>query len=317
MAQRDLGHEVTVFAPVDSRLDGIETVGVYQSLTASERGIGNPLPPGFPAELEAAQLADIARHGTRFDVIHLHGSAHASGICAALGVPTFRTIHWRADEPDHQQHFKSFPNEQIIAISSRHARDVPAGVLAGIVHHGISIDRYFPSDSSAEYLAFIGRMTDQKRPDRAIALAYVAGVPLRLAGPVDPGNPDYFGRVVASNLSDEIVHVGSLTDDEKQEFFAKALALVFPIDWPEPFGLVMIEAMACGVPVIAWNNGSVSEIVDDGLTGIIVNSVEEAKSRLDEVRAINRAVVRKRFEYRFSSERMAQEVVRLYEGVRD
>ena len=315
-AQYELGHEVTVFAPVDSRLKGIETIGGYRSLTALERDSDGPLPPGYPAELEAAQLADIARLGSRFDVIHLHGSAHASGICASLGVPTYRTIHWRADEPDHQLHIGSFPDERVIAISHRQAQDVPRNVLAGVVHHGIPINRYTASISCGEYLTFIGRMTDQKRPDRAIALARSVGLPLRLAGPIDPGNPDYFATVVAPHLDERIVHVGSITDDGKQEFFANALALVFPIDWPEPFGLVMIEAMACGVPVIAWDNGSVSEVVEDGLTGIVVKSIEEAEARLDEVRAMDRAAVRKQFERRFSSERMAREVVRLYEEAR-
>ena len=312
-AQHELGYEVTAFASVDSRLEGIEVIGRYRSLTAAERDFDGRLPPGFPAELEAAQLADIARLKTKFDVIHLHGSAHASGICAALGVPTFRTIHWRADEPDHQLHFQNFPNERVIAISNRQAQDIPRNVLAGVVHHGIPINRYTASNSSGEYLTFIGRMTDQKRPDRAIALARSVGLPLRLAGPIDPGNPNYFAKVVVPYLDEKIIHLGSLTDARKQEFFADSLALVFPIDWPEPFGLVMIEAMACGVPVIAWDNGSVIEVVEDGLTGIVVNSSEEAEARFGEIHAIDRALVRNRFERRFSSKRMAQEVVRLYE----
>ena len=310
-AQAKAGHEVTVFAPCDSRLTDVEIVGSYRSASASSDTYGK-LTPGFPAELEAEQLADLVTRAAQFDVVHLHGSAHASGACSALGVPTFRTVHWRADEPDHVRHFKSFPKERVIAISRRQALDVPRANLAGVVHHGIPLDRYAFGGSRTEYLAFLGRMTDQKRPDRAIALARQSGLTLKLAGPVDPGNPTYFDDVVKPHLDAAIQHVGNVTDDQKQGFLSNALALMFPIDWPEPFGLVMIEAMACGTPVIGWDEGSVREIVDDGVTGIIVNSVEEALDRLPEVRDLDPAIIRKTFEQRFSADRMAREITDLY-----
>lgn len=312
VAQRALGHEVTVFGPADSTLSGIDFVGRYTSLSAQEHVRGASLPPGFPAQLEAEQLCDLVERANSFDVVHLHGSAHASGVCAALRVPTFRTIHWRADEPDHIQHFDSFPNERIIAISARQAQDVPAHCLAGVVHHGLPAERYRPAGKKGAYLAFIGRMTDQKRPDRAIELARALQMPLRLAGPVDLGNPTYFDEVVVPHLNENIVYVGSLTDAEKQDFLANSAALVFPIDWPEPFGLVMIEAMACGVPVIAWDNGSVREVVDNDVTGIVVNSVKEALGRWDKVRAIDAATIRHTFERHFSVDRMATAVLELY-----
>lgn len=311
-AQVALGHEVSIFGPADSAVRGVRVIGDYLSLSAHEDRAGKPLPPGFPAELEARQIADLMQRGGDFDILHLHGSAHASGVCSALGVPTFRTIHWRADEADHVQHFASFPGERIVAISQRQARDVPAASLAGIVLHGMPLDRFAMAERGGDYLAFIGRMTDQKRPDRAIALAKALNIPLRLAGPIDPGNPTYFERVVAPHLSEDFVHVGSLTDDDKRPFLSGAAGLVFPIDWPEPFGLVMIEAMACGVPVIAWDMGSVREVVEDGVTGIIVNSVDEAVRRFDEVRRLDPVVIRETFERRFSSERMASQVLDLY-----
>ncbi|UVI39317.1 glycosyltransferase family 4 protein [Qipengyuania spongiae] len=315
-AQAALGHDVTVFGPADSVLPGVRLIGDYRSLSSCAAEAGQPLPPGFPAELEAVQLADLVRRGGEFDVIHLHGSAHASGVCAALGVPTFRTIHWRADEPDHVEHFAQFPRERIIAISQRQAQDVPDASLAGVVLHGMPLDRFAMSTRAAQqgggYLAFIGRMTDQKRPDRAIALAKALDMPLRLAGPIDPGNPTYFERVVEPHLDGDIVHVGSLTDGDKGPFLSGASALVFPIDWPEPFGLVMIEAMACGVPVIAWDQGSVREVIDDAVTGIIVESVEEATSRFDEVLRLDPSIIRETFERRFSVERMASQVIELY-----
>ena len=316
--QAAMNHEVTVFGPADSVLPGVRLIGDYRSLSSYEAEAGQPLPPGFPAELEAVQLADLLRHGGEFDVIHLHGSAHASGVCAAIGVPTFRTIHWRADEPDHIEHFARFPRERVIAISQRQAQDVPDASLAGVVLHGMPPDRFTMSTRAAAtgegggYLAFIGRMTDQKRPDRAIALARALDMPLRLAGPIDPGNPTYFERVVEPHLDRDIVHVGSLTDGDKGPFLSGARALVFPIDWPEPFGLVMIEAMACGVPVIAWDQGSVREVIDDAVTGIIVNSVEEAARRFGEAPRFDPNVIRATFERRFSAERMASQVIDLY-----
>ncbi len=311
-AQRAAGHDITVFAPLDSSLPDIDIVGTDWSLAWHQDQAKGALPPGFPAELEARQIADLVTRSADFDAIHLHGSAHASGVCAALGLPTFRTIHWRADEADHIHHFKAFPRERIIAISQSQAREVPVPNLAGVVHHGIPLERYSPDQAERTYLAFIGRMTDQKRPDRAIRLGERAGLPVHLAGPVDPGNPGYFDEVVRPRLNDRTTYEGSLTDFKKQRFFAKAFALVFPIDWPEPFGLVMIEAMACGTPVIAWNKGSVPEIVEDGVTGIIVESTEEALARMDEVAALDGGIIRKRFEARFSAERMAREVTSLY-----
>ena len=310
-AQVALRHAVTLFGPADSALDGVRRIGTHRSLTwheARERSV----PPGLPAVLEARLLVDLLRHAGEHDVIHLHGSAHASAVAAHLGLPAFRTIHWRADELDHEEHFRAFPQERIIAISASQARAVPPGSLAGVVHHGMPPGRYRPGEGQGGYLAFLGRMTDQKRPDRAIELARTAGRELRLAGPVDPGNPDYFDQVVRPALGGGIRHVGTLGDVEKQALLGEAAALVFPIDWPEPFGLVMIEAMACGTPVIAWRNGSVPEVVEDGVTGIVVDSVEEAADRLEEALRLDRAAIRHRFEQRFSSERMARDTLELY-----
>ncbi len=312
-AQMELGHEVTLFAAADSGLAGAEHVGAYQSLAWHERE-DRSVPPGVVAVLQAAQLADLVQHIARFDVVHLHGSAHASALQSLVpDTPIFRTIHWRADEADHAAHFAQFPGERLIAISNRQARDIPAESLAGMVHHGIPLGRYKAGGGEGRYLAFLGRMTDQKRPDRAIVVARRARMALKLAGPVDPGNPDYFARVVEPELSHPIEHIGNVTDAEKQDFLGNAAALIFPIDWPEPFGLVLIEAMACGTPVIAWPRGSVPELVEDGVTGIIVQSAEEAAARMPEVLALDRAQIRACFESRFAASRMAGEICELYE----
>ncbi|WP_239807276.1 glycosyltransferase family 4 protein [Croceicoccus hydrothermalis] len=310
-AQVEDGHEVTLFGPADCTLPDVWHVGDYHSLSWHEQQ-GGSAPPGLPAVLEAQLLRDVLTHGGGHDVVHLHGSAHASAAASALGIPALRTIHWRADEPDHVEHFRAFPHERIIAISNAQAGAVPAGNLAGVVHHGMPTERYRAGDGSGGYLAFLGRMTDQKRPDRAIDLARATGRDLRLAGPVDPGNPGYFDEVVLPALDNRIRHVGSVDDAQKQGFLGKAAALVFPIDWPEPFGLVMIEAMACGTPVIAWRQGSVPEVIEDGVTGIVVDSVAEAIDRMDEVLQLDRSAIRRRFEERFSAQRMARETLALY-----
>lgn len=309
-------NDVTVFGPADCRLEEVRQIGTYQSLSAQYPTVTDA-PPGLAAELEAQQLRDLIEHGSDFDIIHLHGSAHASGVCAALGVPTVRTIHWRADEPDHLKHFRAFPDERVIAISENQARSVPRSNLAGVVHHGMPLDRYELGTGAGDYLAFLGRMTDQKSPDRAIALAHQSGLPLRLAGPIDPGNPEYFQEQVGPELGDRIEYVGSVTDADKQDFLGNAKALVFPIDWPEPFGLVMIEAMACGTPVIAWANGSVPEIIEDGRTGYVVHTVEGAIRAVKVIDELDRTSIRRSFEERFSSTRMAEQTQRIYHRVID
>ena len=313
-AQAKDGHDVTLFGPTDSTLLQVRQVGNYRSLAWHERHAGDA-PPGLPAVLEAQLLRDLLASGGEHDVVHLHGSAPASGVAKTLGVPVFRTIHWRADEADHTEHFQAFPQERIIAISQSQAAAVPAANLAGVVHHGMPADRYSADDGAGGYLAFLGRMTDQKRPDRAIELARATGRKLKLAGPIDPGNPGYFDLIVKPALDERIRYLGSIDDMGKQDLLGNAAALVFPIDWPEPFGLVMIEAMACGTPVIAWRRGSVAEVVEDGITGIIVDSMGEAVERMDEVLKLDRTAIRRNFERRFSDERMSRETLALYSKV--
>ena len=311
-AQAALGHEPVIFAGEDSAID-LPLRSGFRSLS-DHRGI-SAVPPGLAAELEAAQQSELMKAADAFDIVHLHGSAHASALCETWAAPVFRTIHWRADEEDHCRHFRQFPNELIVAVSGDQAECVPASSRAGVVHHGIPADRLTEGRGAGGYLAFIGRMTDQKRPDRAIELAKRAGLSLQLAGPIDPGNPDYFDRIVVPALSPSIRHVGSIDDRAKQDFLGEASALLFPIDWPEPFGLVMIEAMACGTPVIAWARGSVPEIVEDGVTGIVVQSLDEALDRLPEALALDRGHIRRRFEARFTAARMAVDMCALYDSV--
>jgi glycosyltransferase involved in cell wall biosynthesis len=306
-----LGHDVTLIAPSDSRTSARLLSG-GPSLSRIEADHGGPVAPGVPAALEAVQLSLLQRALDRFDIVHCHGEFAHAALLDGAPVASLTTVHWRLDEADRQLFFRHFDRLPVAAISAAQAADLPAGNRAGIVHHGIASDRYRPGTGAGGHLAFIGRMTDQKRPDRAIAVARAAGRPLRLAGAIDVGNPDYFARMVAPALGGDIVHVGDIDDAGKQTLLGDAAALLFPIDWPEPFGLVMIEAMACGTPVIAWNRGSVPEIVEQGVTGFIVENEAEAVAAIARLATLDRARIRARFEARFTARRMADDYVALY-----
>ena len=304
-----MGHDVTLIAPSDS-VTTARHLSAHPSLSALEAYHGR-VAPGVPAALEAAHLGLLAAHLAEFDIVHCHGEfAHAAVLGSRIG-RSLTTVHWRLDELDRRLFFHSFPELPVAAVSQAQARDLPRANRAGVVHHGIPVDR-FVAGPGGKGVAFIGRMTDQKRPDVAIRAARAAGRPIRLAGGVDVGNPRYFDERVAPLLGDDAVHVGEVDDRAKQVLLGEAAALLFPIDWPEPFGLVMIEAMACGTPVIAWDRGSVREVVEPGVTGFIVKTEEEAVAALAEVDTLDRARVRARFEERFTATRMAEDYVTLY-----
>ncbi|WP_076069088.1 glycosyltransferase family 4 protein [Sphingomonas montana] len=306
-----LGHDVTLYAPSDS-VTSARLRSAHPSLSALERAAGGKVAPGVPGVLEAAQLDLVARSIGDHDIVHGHGEfAHAAVLA---GRPSLTTIHWRVDELDRRLFFAHFDRLPVAAISAAQAADIPAGNLAGVVHHGIAEDRYRLAGGGG-HLAFIGRMTDQKRPDVAIRVARAAGHTIRLAGTIDVGNPRYFDDRVRPLLDDDAVYVGPVGDTAKQALLGDAAALLFPIDWPEPFGLVMIEAMACGTPVIAWDRGSVREVIEDGVTGFVVRDEAEALAAIARLPSIDRALVRQRFEARFGARRMAADYVALYRAI--
>ena len=310
MALRSLGITVTLFASSDSATD-LPRIGDYPSLAALER-THSRVAPGVPAALEALQLEALRRRLDDFDIVHCHGEFAHAALLGARRCRSLTTVHWRVDELDRALFFAGFPDLPVAAISAAQAAGIPASNRAGIVHHGIDRDRYALGPGTGGYAAFVGRMTDQKRPDAAIRTARAARLPIRLAGTVDVGNPGYFDTRVRPLLGDEAVYHGPIDDAGKQALLGDARALLFPIDWPEPFGLVMIEAMACGTPVIAWDRGSVPEIVEDGVTGFVVSSEAEGAAALARVGALDRRVIRGRFEARFTAERMARDYVALY-----
>ena len=314
-ALRSLGVELTLFASSDSATD-LPRVGDYPSLAALEGQYGR-VAPGVPAALNALQLEALRQRLDDFDIIHCHGEFAHAALLGARRRHSLTTIHWRVDELDRGLFFQGFPDLPVAAISAAQAAGIPAANRLGVVHHGIDRDRYTFGAGPGAYTAFVGRMTDQKRPDVAIRVARAAGLPIRLGGTVDVGNPEYFDRHVRPLLGADATYLGPVDDARKGELLRGAQALLFPIDWPEPFGLVMIEAMACGTPVVAWDRGSVPEIVEDGVTGFIVSTEAEAVAALARIRQLDRATIRRRFEERFTAERMARDYLSLYRRLLD
>ncbi len=311
VALERLGVEVTLFAPTDSAAK-MRLVGTLPSLHALEAQYGR-VPPSIPAVLEAVQMEHLRSRLSTFDIVHCHGEFSHAALLGERRRHSLTTIHWRVDELDRQLFFAAFPDLPVAAISAAQESGIPLPNRAGVVHHGIDAERYAPVFDASPGLAFIGRMTDQKRPDAAIRIARASGRPIRLAGTVDVGNPLYFDREVRPLLGPDAEYVGPVDDRGKQALLGSSAALVFPIDWPEPFGLVMIEAMACGTPVVAFRRGSVAEIVEDGVTGFVVDTEAEAAEAVEAAAALDRRRVRQRFEERFTAERMARDYLAIYE----
>jgi glycosyltransferase involved in cell wall biosynthesis len=230
---------------------------------------------------------------------------------------TLTTLHGRQDSPDLKPLYVGFDDMPLVSISNDQRRPIANANFLATVHHGIPPSLYTPIyNPRGGYVAFLGRISPEKRPDRAIRMARTLGIPLKIAAKVDKADDAYFREKIAPLLNDPGVEfIGEINERSKTQFLGEAQALLFPIDWPEPFGLVMIEAMACGTPVLAFRNGSVSEIVDQGVTGAIVDTMEEAVLMLPRVLALDRRAVRRQFEQRFSSVRMAADYVAAYRSL--
>ncbi|MGE7368766.1 glycosyltransferase family 4 protein [Neorhizobium sp. NPDC001467] len=311
MAMQSQGCDVTLFAASESTTP-IKRIGRLPSLQALETEHGC-VPPSIPSVLEAVRMEEVRQRLDDFDILHFHGEFFHAALLGEHRSKSLTTIHWRVDELDRQLFFAAFPDLPVAAISASQQSGIPQSNRAGVVLHGVASERFEPCFDPGRYLAFIGRMTDQKRPDKAIEVAIRCGLPIKLAGTVDVGNPRYFDEHVRPKLGRNIDYVGPIGDAAKSDFLRNATALLFPIDWPEPFGLVMIEAMACGTPVIAWNRGSVCEVVEQGVTGFIVENEEEAVEAVSRVHTLDRRRIRARFEERFTSERMARDYIDIYE----
>jgi glycosyltransferase involved in cell wall biosynthesis len=302
-----MGHDVTLFASADART-AAKLVPVRDQAIRLDPAI---LKSDLAAHL--AQIAEVRDRAAQFDVIHFHTDMVHFPFFEHMAGRTVTTLHGRLDMKDLPQVYARWPQFPLVSISDDQRKPLPFANWAGTVHHGVAADIYEFRRSSAGYLAFLGRFSPEKRPDRAIAIAKRVGRPLKLAAKVDAADRVYFEEKIEPLLHDPLIDfLGEIGDDKKSAFLGGADALLFPIDWPEPFGLVMIEAMACGTPVIAYDCGSVPEIVEDGVTGFIVRNEAEAVTALDRIGALNRAEIRRRFEQRFSATAMAMRYLNLY-----
>jgi glycosyltransferase involved in cell wall biosynthesis len=258
-------------------------------------------------------LHDVCKRADEFDVLHFHLDLLHFPLFEHVARRTLTTIHGRLDYADLPEAYRRWREYPLVSISYSQRKPLPFANWIGTVHHGLPLDLFKFSPRRGDYLAFVGRISPEKRVDRAIEIARRYGMPLKIAAKVDPVDAVYFRAEIKPLLQGRgIEYLGEIDDAGKNELLGGAAALLFPIDWPEPFGLVMIEAMACGTPVIAWDAGSTREVIDEGVSGFIVRSIEEALEALDGIETLNRLAVRKMFERRFSAETMSKNYLRLY-----
>jgi glycosyltransferase involved in cell wall biosynthesis len=305
-----LGHQVTLFASADS-VTRASLVACAPRALRLDSGVRDPLPHLL------VMLERVRQRAHEFDVLHFHIDPLAHfPLFRALKGKTVTTLHGRLDLPDVQPLLREFSDMPLVSISESQRAPARDMNWLGTVYHGLSPDVCpFNPSPRGQYHAFLGRVSPEKGLERAIELARRAGLRLRIAAKVDAADEPYFRSRIVPRLGSGIEFVGEVGERDKPAFLGNASALLFPIDWPEPFGLAMIEAMSCGTPVLAWRAGSVPEIVEDGKSGCIVDSVDEALARLPALAALDRAQVRRRFEARFLASRMTQDYLAVYRSL--
>jgi len=301
------GHEVTLFASGDSVTRARLIASCERSLRKNERCKD-------PVAGEILLVDHVIEHVNEFDLIHFHTGYLHFPVCRYLPVPHVTTLHGRLDLPDLVPVFDRFRNEPVVSISDAQRQPLPWANWQATIYHGLPKDLFTFQPNQGDYLAFLGRVSPEKRVDRAIEIAKRVSMPLKIAAKVDRADRRYCKRDIEPQLTQcHVEWVGEISDQQKNQFLGNAYALLFPIDWPEPFGLVMIEAMACGTPVIAYDRGSVPEVMEDGVTGFIVRETHEAADAVGRVRNLSRARCREVFERRFTVGRMANDYINLYE----
>ena len=301
------GHEVVLFASGDSK-----TAAELVSCRDVALRLDSDLSWDIPAHL--SMLAEVRNRAHEFDVLHFHLECIHLPFFSDRIEQTLTTMHGRQDISDLGTLHRHYPNYPLVSISDSQRRSLPHLNWVKTIHHGYPKSQYtFSPAARGTYLAFLGRISPEKGLDQAIEISRQTDIPLRIAAKIDRADKEYFeARIEPLLKSSGIEFIGEIAENEKSEFLGGALALLFPISWPEPFGLVMIEAMACGTPVVAFPRGSVPEIVDHGVTGFLVESVKEAVAAVREIHTINRATVRAVFERRFSVDVMAKNYERAY-----
>jgi glycosyltransferase involved in cell wall biosynthesis len=300
------GHEVTLFASGDSITEARLISVVDHAMRPQQQ----------PTWLTYAtmQLDMVAKYAANFDVIHFHTDYLHFPIAKYLGTPHITTVHGRLDLPELGPLFRQFSNTPLVSISNCQRTPLPWANWYETVYHGMPPLSASIESRPEEYFAFVGRISPEKRVDRAIDIAKQCGIPLYIAAKIDGVDDPYYNQCIRPLMEDPLVtFLGEINDAEKSKLLKHAKALLFPIDWPEPFGLVMIESLSCGTPVIAYRNGSVPEIIEHGVTGFIVNNQEEAVEAARNIESIDRAGCRNVYEKRFSSTQMANNYVRVYQ----
>jgi glycosyltransferase involved in cell wall biosynthesis len=255
----------------------------------------------------------VRERAEEFDVLHFHIDLFHFPLFRSLANQTLTTLHGRQDLGHLGTFYSRFREMPLVSISDDQRKSLPHAKFMTTIHHGIPTDLHRPSFENGKYLAFLGRISPEKRPDRAIRIARAAGIPLKIAAKVDKVDEQYFRREIRPLIDGPGAEfIGEINEREKTKFLGDAAALLFPVDWPEPFGLVMIEAMACGTPVLAFRCGSIPEVIEDGVTGKVVDGEQEAIAALPEILSYDRRAVRQRFEERFTATRMAKDYVSTY-----
>ena len=261
-------------------------------------------------------LEMVAKDAEEFDLVHFHIDYLHFPVTRRQCIRAVTTLHGRLDIPDLAPLYREFDDMNLVSISNAQRAPLPWANWAATVYHGLPKNTYNACFTPGKYLAFLGRISPEKRVDRAIEIAKRAGIPLKIAAKIDPVDQDYFDAEIRNLLDHPLVeHIGEIGENQKGDFLGNALALLFPIDWPEPFGLVLIEAMACGTPVIAYPLGSVPEILEDGTTGYLVNNLDEAVRAVESAKSLSRVTCRQVFEERFSVERMCEDYVGVYKSL--
>jgi glycosyltransferase involved in cell wall biosynthesis len=302
-----LGHDVTLFASGDSQTSA-KLEPMWPRALRLDDTVRDPM------ALHMAMLEQVRQRAGEFDVLHFHLDYFPFSVFSRQSTPFITTMHGRLDLPEHQTVFNFFNAVPVISISDSQRQPVPQAHWVRTIHHGLPAHLLGPRTAKPGYLAVLGRIAPEKAVDRAIRIAVRCKLPLKIAAKVDRVDRDYFERDIRPLLAlPGIDYIGEIGDAQKAEFLGGALALLMPIDWPEPFGLVMIEAMACGTPVIAFRSGSVPEVVEEGLTGFIVDNEAAAANAINnKLRRLSRQKIRARFEERFTARRMAGEYIEVY-----
>jgi len=303
------GHDVTLFASGDS-VTSAKLEPVWPRALRLDPAIRDPIAPHM------LLMEAVRRRADEFDVLHFHMDYWPFSLFGRQRTPFVTTMHGRLDLSELQPIFDTFPNAPLVSISDAQRRPLPQARYVSTVHHGLPANLLTPQPGPKDYLAFLGRIAPEKGPDQAIRIARACGIPLKIAAKVDRADQVYFDTVIRPMLDGGGVElIGEINDAQKPDFLSGAMALLTPIDWPEPFGLVMIEAMACGTPVIAFNRGSVPEIIEDGASGYIVEDETSAISAVNRLAKLSRTTVRQRFDARFTARRMAEDYVDIYRSL--